>query len=160
MLLSAMSIPCCGARLCRALATFVFIFSDFLTPVSNVSTSLLLFRTQTVFHEDRLCGHSGKVRVPPVSCCLGILRGILDVDLSSAGWVGRLRGGGRAWIRKTITKERKKETQRKKRNIGNTNLVASVSFTTLFKHISHYLHSLTPNITGQTRSLVHESSRS
>ncbi len=39
----------------------------------------------------------------------------------------RLRGGGRAWIKKTIKKATKKERQRKKRNIENTNLVASVS---------------------------------
>ncbi len=39
----------------------------------------------------------------------------------------RLRGGGRAWIKKTIKKATKKERQRKKRNIENTNLVSSVS---------------------------------
>jgi hypothetical protein len=38
----------------------------------------------------------------------------------------RLRGAGRAWIKKTIKQARKKERQRKKRNIENTNLRASV----------------------------------
>jgi hypothetical protein len=33
-----------------------------------------------------------------------------------------LRGGGRSWIKKTIKGVRKKERQRKKRNIENTNL--------------------------------------
>jgi hypothetical protein len=125
--ISAMSKARCGAKKNRALATVVIIVSIFLAPVSNVSTSSVLLRTQTVFHDNG----RGKVRPSPVSGCLGILYGIQDVGFSaSAGLVGRLRGGGRAWIRKTITKERKKETQRKKRNIGNTNLVASVSVTT------------------------------
>ncbi|KAJ1484152.1 hypothetical protein T484DRAFT_1798027, partial [Baffinella frigidus] len=41
-----------------------------------------------------------------------------------AAYVGamRLRGGGRAWIRKTIKGVRKKEKQRKKRNLDTTNL--------------------------------------
>lgn len=38
----------------------------------------------------------------------------------------RLRGGGRAWIRKTVKAASKKERQRKKRNIDSTNLRASV----------------------------------
>jgi hypothetical protein len=38
----------------------------------------------------------------------------------------RLRGGGRSWIRKTVKAASKKERQRKKRNIDNTNLRASV----------------------------------
>ena len=38
----------------------------------------------------------------------------------------RLRGGGRAWIKKTIKQARKKERQRKKRNVDGTNLRASV----------------------------------
>ena len=61
----------------------------------------------------------------------------------------RLRGAGRSWIRKTIKKERKKEVQRKKRNIDNTNLAASVTkkmklhcmmFTmSFFHHIIHIM---------------------
>ena len=38
----------------------------------------------------------------------------------------RLRGGGRAWLRKTVKAASKKERQRKKRNIDSTNLRASV----------------------------------
>ena len=38
----------------------------------------------------------------------------------------RLRGGGRAWVRKTVKAASKKERQRKKRNIDSTNLRASV----------------------------------
>ena len=136
-----MSTARCDAIVGRALATIVLTVSAFLTPVSNVSTSMLLLRTNTVFH-DR----------DSVEGCLGILCGIPGVDFSSsAGWVGRLRGGGRAWIRKTITKERKKETQRKKRNIGNTNLVASVSVDTMCICMSNdEFRSLMQSITGQT----------
>jgi len=47
------------------------------------------------------------------------------VQLGDAGML-RLRGGGRAWIRKTIKAASKKERQRKKRNIDGTNLRASV----------------------------------
>ena len=42
------------------------------------------------------------------------------------GGAMRLRGGGRSWIRKTVKAASKKERQRKKRNIDNTNLRASV----------------------------------
>ena len=52
------------------------------------------------------------------------------VAASGVQWVDagmlRLRGGGRAWIRKTIKAASKKERQRKKRNIDGTNLRASV----------------------------------
>jgi hypothetical protein len=58
----------------------------------------------------------------------------------AASRLTRLRGGGRAWIRKTIQKEQKKERQRKKRNIDNTNLVASVSifWMLLNPHVSDF----------------------
>jgi hypothetical protein len=53
-----------------------------------------------------------------------------------------LRGAGRAWIKRTIKQARKKERQRKKRNIDNTNLRASVRDspdTELYHLVSKYL---------------------
>lgn len=54
--------------------------------------------------------------------CLDLLR-----PFSGSGLL-RLRGAGRAWIKKTIKQVRKKEKQRKKRNIDNTNLRSTVWF--------------------------------
>ncbi len=129
----------CCIPVWRAPSTIMLLqllFSVFLIPVSNVSISLLLLRTQPVSHA---IGNGGNFWDPPWSRC-GVLYG-LDIDPSEpAGWVGRLRGGGRAWIRKTITKERKKETQRKKRNIGNTNLVASVSLSAMLQLLQFFYY--------------------
>lgn len=51
---------------------------------------------------------------------------VLSRIRDGGGLTMRLRGGGRAWIKKAIKQARKKEKQRKKRNIDSTNLRASV----------------------------------
>jgi len=54
-------------------------------------------------------------------CGTGDCRGACGPGAANPGAM-RLRGGGRAWIRKTIKGVRKKEKQRKKRNLDTTNL--------------------------------------